>query len=43
MSDITYFNNNTRNKSFEINEHSGLYIIETKIGSNLNSSFIQLV
>jgi len=34
---------NTRNISFEINQQSGLYIIETKIGSNLNSSLIQIV
>mgnify|MGYP001392628136 CR=1 FL=1 len=37
------FYKNTRNISFEINQQSGLYIIETKIGSNLNSSLIQIV
>ena len=34
---------NTRNISFEINQRSGLFIIETKIESNFNSSLIQLL
>jgi len=34
---------NTRNINFEINQQSGLHIIETKIESNLNSSLIQIV
>ena len=34
---------NTKNINFEINQKSGLYIIETKIQSNLNSSIIQIV
>ena len=37
------FYKNTRNINFEINQQSGLYIIETKNGSNLNSSLIQIV
>ena len=34
---------NTRNINFEINQRTGLYIIETKIGSNLNSSLIKII
>lgn len=34
---------NTRNINFEINQQSGLYVIKTKIRSNLNSCLIQIV